>query len=284
MVRHEAATTPRHTTGPRNIAEPRHTAGATPTSDDHNTLLAWAVFGERTVPGVWFERYWFKRHEAAYAAFAPFTTGAVVVEAGCGEGYGAAMLARSASRVIAVDTAADVVEHVRRTYPATTPVRADLQRLPFADATAEVVANLQVIEHLNDQEAFLAECARVLRPAGTLVLTTPNRLTFSPGLDTPANPYHTRELAPDELVSLLEEHFVVTRLWGVWHAPRLRAWERRNGAIVDAQLARPYPQWSAALAERVRRTAIDDFALHPDTADTPITACLDLAVVAYRRP
>ncbi len=272
MVRHEPATTP------------RHTDEVTPIPADHNTLLAWAVFGERTVPGVWFERYWFKRHEAAYAAFAPFTAGAVVVEAGCGEGYGAALLAKSASRVIAVDTAADVVEHVRRAYPGTTPVRADLQQLPFADATAEVIANLQVIEHLNDQEAFLAECARVLRPAGTLVLTTPNRLTFSPGRDTPANPYHTRELAPDELVPLVEKHFVITRLWGVWHAPRLRAWERRNGAIVDAQLARPYPQWSSTLARRVRGTDVGDFALHPDTPDTPITSSLDLAVVAYRKP
>ncbi|WP_250279261.1 class I SAM-dependent methyltransferase [Frankia sp. Cppng1_Ct_nod] len=272
MVRHEPAT------------PHRDTDQAPTTPEDHETLLAWAVFGERTVPGVWFERYWFKRHEAAYAAFAPFTTGAVVVEAGCGEGYGAAMLARSASRVIAVDTAADATRHVARAYHGLSPVRADLQHLPFTDGAAEVIANLQVIEHLDDQPAFVAECARVLRPAGTLVLTTPNRLTFSPGRDTPANPYHTRELAPDELVSLLDKHFVVTRLWGVRHGPRLAAWEHAHGSIVDAQLARPFPQWSDALAQRVRSIEVSDFALHPDTSDTPVASSLDLAVVAYRRP
>ena len=116
---------------------------------------------------------------------------------------------------------------------------ADLQKLPVADGALEVVTNLQVIEHLWDQEEFLAECARALRPAGTLLITTPNRITFSPGRDTPLNPFHTRELSAAELAELLEKDFVVTRMMGLGHGPRLRRWERRHGSVMDQQLAGP---------------------------------------------
>src|SRR5664280_1462545 len=123
--------------------------------------------GERTLPDLPVENYWFRRHEAAYLALAPFVRGSLLVEAGCGEGYGADLLARTAQRILALDYDAASVAHVRARYPAHDVVRADLQRLPVAAGSVEVVANLQVIEHLHNQAGFLRECARVLRPAGT---------------------------------------------------------------------------------------------------------------------
>ena len=54
--------------------------------------------GERTVPGVSQENYWFRRHEAAYLALRDRCAGALVLEAGCGEGYGAGLLAEVAAR------------------------------------------------------------------------------------------------------------------------------------------------------------------------------------------
>ncbi|HMA47301.1 MAG TPA: class I SAM-dependent methyltransferase [Frankiaceae bacterium] len=241
--------------------------------------------GERTLPGVPEENYWFRRHEAAYLALAPFALGAVVLEAGCGEGYGAALLARTARRVVALDADPTAAAHAagaypRAAYPHVQVVRADLHRLPVAAGGAQVVAGLQVIEHLADQEGFLAECARVLRPAGTLLLTTPNRLTFSPGRDTPLNPFHTRELSAGELVTIVEKDFVVTRLLGLRHGRRLRRWERRCGSLVDAQLAGPPATWSPSLRRRVERVRAADFTLSGDGVD----ASLDLAIVAYRRP
>jgi SAM-dependent methyltransferase len=236
--------------------------------------------GERTLPGIEHENYWFRRHEAAYRALLPFVHGATVLEAGCGEGYGAAALRDRARQVIALDADAPAAEHAARTYPAVDVVRGDLHQLPFADGAVEVVTNLQVIEHLHDQESFVAECARVLRPAGTLLLTTPNRITFSPGRDTPLNPFHTRELSAGELAELLERDFVVTRMMGLGHGPRLRRWERRHGSVMDQQLAGPPESWSPLLRGFVSSVSADDFVVSAADVD----ASLDLVAVAYRRP
>ena len=244
------------------------------------TDAALTLTGERTLPGIERENYWFRRHEAAYRAIAPFCRGAVVVEAGCGEGYGAAMLRQDgASRVLGLDVVADVVRHAARRYPTLQVARADLHRLPVLTGAAEVVVSSQTVEHLDDQAGFVAECARVLRPAGTLVLTTPNRLTFSPGLATPVNPFHTRELSPDELVDLLAPRFEVTRLLGVRHGRRIRRWERRHGSVVAAQLATGPQQWPPAVQSIVRSVRADDFVLSPHGVDSS----LDLVVVAVRR-
>src|SRR3954469_21497571 len=72
--------------------------------------------GERTVPGIAEENYWFRRHEAAYAALLPLCDGATVLEAGCGEGWGAGLIAPVATRVLARDYDVVPAEHVARRY------------------------------------------------------------------------------------------------------------------------------------------------------------------------
>jgi SAM-dependent methyltransferase len=235
--------------------------------------------GERTLPGIWHENYWFRRHEAAYDWLAPFAIGAIVLEAGSGEGYGADLLAGSAYRAIGLDDDEACVAHVRSTYPRVRAVRGDLQALPISDGSVEVVACLQVIEHLHDQAGFLAECARVLRPAGTLLLTTPNRLTFSPGDAAPVNPFHTRELAAAELSALLAGRFVVIRMAGLRHGRALRGWERRHGSIVDAQLAGASETWPRRLGDRVAAVTSQDFVVTEHDVDRS----LDLVAVATKR-
>ena len=238
-----------------------------------------ALTGERTLPGIAHENYWFRRHEVAYRWVTPWCAGARVVDAGCGEGYGAALVAAAAARVVALDYDPAVVAHVRRAYPAIAAARADLQRLPVRDGGAEVVVTLQTIEHLHDQPGFVAECARVLRPAGTFVVTTPNRLTFSPGRDTPLNPFHTRELSAADLRDLLAPHFTVTRLLGIAHGPRIRRWERRHGPVTDAQLAGPPASWPPHVTRLVRTVTARDFVVTAEDVD----GSLDLLAVAVRR-
>jgi SAM-dependent methyltransferase len=243
--------------------------------------------GERTVPDLAEENYWFRRHEAAYEWLLPRCSGAVVLDAGCGEGYGAALLASVAAQVIAADYDAQAMAHVRARYPSVHAVRTNLAVLPVRSESLDAVANCQVIEHLWDQETFLAECLRVLRPGGSLVITTPNRLTFSPGQDTPLNPFHTRELAPDELADLLRAAgFRVDFLGGVHHGTRLRALDATyGGSLIDAQVGvvlghlPGQATWPAELLADVESVRARDFDVHEDD----VAACLDLVAVA-RRP
>ncbi len=235
--------------------------------------------GERTVPGIAEENYWFRRHEAAYLHLIGHCADAVVLEAGCGEGYGAQLIRTVARRVVALDYDELTSRHVARAYPQLNVLRGNLAALPVRDGGVDVVANLQVIEHLWDQEGFLAECRRVLRPGGTLIVTTPNRLTFSPGQDTPLNPFHTRELAPSELDEMLREAgFRVDELTGLRHGQRLDT--LLNGRIIDAQVevALSGAPWPAELKEAVESVTVDDFDITSEDMDT----CLDLVAVAVR--
>ncbi|HEY3629448.1 MAG TPA: class I SAM-dependent methyltransferase, partial [Jatrophihabitantaceae bacterium] len=137
--------------------------------------------GERTVPGIPHENYWFRRHEAAYGFLLRYARGETVLDVGCGEGYGAARFAEVAGRVIGVDYDAAAVAHAAEQYPTARFVRANLAALPVRSQAVDVLATLQVIEHVWDHAQFVDECRRVLRPGGWLLVTTPNRLTFSPG-------------------------------------------------------------------------------------------------------
>jgi SAM-dependent methyltransferase len=235
--------------------------------------------GERTVPGIAEENYWFRRHEAAYLHLIGHCADAVVLEAGCGEGYGAQLIRTVARRVVALDYDELTSQHVARAYPQLNVLRGNLATLPLRDGSVDVVANRQVIEHLWDQEGFLAECRRVLRPGGTLIVTTPNRLTFSPGQDTPLNPFHTRELAPSELDEMLREAgFRVDELTGLRHGKRLDS--LLNGQIIDAQVevALSGAPWPAELKEAVKSVTVEDFDITPEDMDTS----LDLVAVAVR--
>jgi SAM-dependent methyltransferase len=242
--------------------------------------------GERTVPEVSEENYWFRRHEAAYRWLLPRCADAVVLEAGCGEGYGADLLAGVADLVVAVDYDGPSVAHVRTRYPAVFAARTNLVVLPVRSGSVDVVANFQVIEHLWDQEAFLAECHRVLRPGGTLLVTTPNRITFSPGRDTPLNPFHTRELAATELSGLLHAAgFRIDFLGGLHHGPRLRELDAAHGgSLIDAQVdvvlghLPGEASWPDGLLADVAAVRSADFDIH----DHDVDASLDLVAVARR--
>ncbi|OBG86361.1 SAM-dependent methyltransferase [Mycobacterium sp. E136] len=241
--------------------------------------------GERTVPGLAEENYWFRRHEVVYERMADRCADRDVLEAGCGEGYGANLIADVARRVIGLDYDETTVTHVRARYPRVDMRHGNLAELPLADGAVDVVVNFQVIEHLWDQGQFVRECLRVLRPGGCLLMSTPNRITFSPGRDTPINPFHTRELNAAELTDLLTvAGFAVDSVLGVFHGPRLAELDARHGgSIIDAQIARALAgaPWPEDLLADVASVRSDDFDLL-DARERNIDDSLDLVAIAVR--
>jgi SAM-dependent methyltransferase len=196
------------------------------------------------------------------------------------------LIASRATRVLALDYDEPAAAHVRRRYPEVDIALANLASLPVISSTVDVVVNFQVIEHLWDQAGFLTECHRVLRSGGRLLVTTPNRLTFTPDSDTPLNPYHTRELAPSELDSLLRAAgFAVEHMLGLFHGPGLLALdERYGGSIIDAQLevvlgALPgQARWPTPLLADIEAVRASDFSINGEDLE----ASLDLIAVAVR--
>jgi len=247
-----------------------------------------AATGERTAPGLPDEEYWFARHEVAYRWLAArldrATAERVIVDAGAGEGYGAAML----EPAIAVEYDAVACAHIRRTYPRIPVTRANLAALPLRDASVDAITCLQVIEHLWDLRGFLRDCRRSLRPGGELIVTTPQRLTFSPGLgrgEKPINPFHVEEFDAQQLHALLlETGFADIEMRGVHHGARLRDWEVLHGSLVAAQVqASVNDVWPAGLRQLVRSVVADDFTIDAepvDVDDARLAAAQDLLAVA----
>ncbi|MCC7077669.1 MAG: class I SAM-dependent methyltransferase [Acidimicrobiia bacterium] len=230
--------------------------------------------GERTLPGIPAENYWFARHVAAYEHAAallapgrePGTRDAgPILDSGSGEGYGTAILANrlSPAFVTGLDSFPDAVTHAGMCYPEPAFVCADGAAVPLREASCAAVVSLQVIEHMPDPAAYVAECRRLIRPGGVAVIGTPNRLTFTPP-GRPTNPFHIVEFSADELAGLLAEWFASVRLEGVHDShPGLA------DALVDAALtATEPPAWAR---EQVARVTPADFTIRD--ADP---ACLDL--------
>ena len=259
--------------------------------------IALPLTGERTVPSVDHENYWFRRHEVAYqwvrTRWARPLRGQRTIDAGCGEGYGAALLAQVTERpVISLELDQPTARHANTRYrPAIAVLVANLNAFPLADSCAGALVSMQVVEHLWDLAGFLSECRRVLIPGGLMVLTTPNRLTFSPGLgrgQKPTNPFHVEEFDAGQLVDIVAgAGFDNVHAWGLHHAGKLAAWERKHGDIVAAQVANvlnnptgaTQPEsWDPELRAAVNAVTHDDFAISREN----LAQCRDLIVVANR--
>jgi len=170
--------------------------------------------GERFVPGakgeIWIE-HWHRYH------FASRCVGAKrVLDAACGEGYGTALLARTAAQVTGVDLSAEAIAHAQQAYAAQRNARfvcAPCTKLPLADASIDVAVSFETIEHIAEQGPFLDEIARVLAPGGVAILSCPNKAEYSDKRGF-ANAFHVKELYRDELAALVGARFPAIAWYG----------------------------------------------------------------------
>jgi SAM-dependent methyltransferase len=170
--------------------------------------------GERFTPEcvreIWYEhwhRYVFARQLAKAKR---------VLDAACGEGYGSALLADVAASVLGADISEQAVAHARSRYgdrPNMRFERADATKLEFAPGSFDVIVSFETLEHVEAQESLVAGFARALTDDGILVISSPDKKTYSDDRDF-ANEFHVRELYRDELLNLLRRHFPHVRLYG----------------------------------------------------------------------
>jgi SAM-dependent methyltransferase len=195
-----------------------------------------ALTGERTLPDVPEENYWFRRHLAVYEWIAERVRGLRIADLACGEGYGADVLARTAARVVGVDANPEAHEHARLRYRRAN-LRFERALVEQFDERCDAIVFLQTIEHVHEPAALLERFSDV---APIAYVSTPNRLTLAPpGAEKSENPWHLREYTLAEYRALLEPHFGRVEIRGLFHARKLRAhevalragWDRVHPAV-----------------------------------------------------
>jgi SAM-dependent methyltransferase len=183
--------------------------------------------GERTLPDVPAENYWYRRHLVVYEWIARRVRGLRVLDMACGEGYGSNVLAGSAGSVVGIDANPQAHEHARLRYR-----RANLRFEPalieeYGDpGSSEAVVFLQTIEHVQDPGTVLRHLHELLVPGGTAYISTPNVLTLAPrGSSHSGNPWHVHEYRHEEFLAQCQGAFPSVVLLGLQHAGKLRIHE-----------------------------------------------------------
>jgi SAM-dependent methyltransferase len=194
--------------------------------------------GERTLPDVPAENYWFRRHLAVYEWIAQRVSGQRVLDMACGEGYGSAVLARTAATVVGVDANPEAHEHARLRYRAAN-LRFERGLIESFSERADAVVFLQTIEHLERPAAALEHLRTLVGDAGRVFVSTPNVLTLAPkGAPRSDNPWHVREYNAREFEGLCRECFASVELLGLFHARKLRVHDQALRLGWDAVHAR----------------------------------------------
>jgi SAM-dependent methyltransferase len=227
--------------------------------------------GERTMPDVPAENYWFRRHLAVYEWIAERCAGLDVVDMACGEGYGVEVLARRARRVTGVEANPEAFEHARLKY--TGPgVHFERNMVELYSEPCDAVVFLQTIEHVPHPRRVLAHFKEM---CGTVYVSTPNLLTIAPpGARKSGNPWHLREYRAQEFRALCAGVFDRVELLGLFHARVLRVhelalragWDRVHSAL---RVTKPfYDRFTPAITSA-------DFTLRPG----PLGRALDFVAV-----
>ncbi len=237
-----------------------------------------SLTGERTLPDVPAENYWYRRHLAVYEWIGERVHGLRVIDMACGEGYGSATIARAgALSVVGVDANPEAFEHASLRYvePNLRFARAMVERYG-EPGCCDAVTFLQTIEHVPNPEDVLRRFRALVAPGGVVYISTPNLLTLAPaGAEKSDNPWHLREYRAQEFRELCRAAFDSVEIHGLFHARRLRAhavalacgWDRVHPAlgVTDAF----YDRFTPAITSR-------DFKLD---ARRPLSGALDFIAV-----
>jgi ubiquinone/menaquinone biosynthesis C-methylase UbiE len=152
-----------------------------------------------------------------------------VLELGCGTGRGLELFAHKCEDYTGIDKEGGLLAVHRKNYPNFTFL--DQNMPPFAnvaDNSIDWLVTFQVIEHIEDDNQFVKEIHRVLKPGGKAIVTTPNiKQTLS------RNPWHIREYTGKELETLFAKHFKNPQIMGIHGSETVMNYHRKNAESVN---------------------------------------------------
>lgn len=153
-------------------------------------------------------------HLHRYAIAKELTQGKHVLDIACGEGYGSNLLASSARFVAGVDIDQSTISHASQKYKKENLsfTLGSVEKIPFEANTFDIVVSFETLEHTAEHTSMLKEIKRVLKSGGLLLISTPDRKSYS---DIPGykNPFHKKELYQEEFKKLLSDHFTYHSLY-----------------------------------------------------------------------
>ncbi|WP_296702513.1 bifunctional 2-polyprenyl-6-hydroxyphenol methylase/3-demethylubiquinol 3-O-methyltransferase UbiG, partial [Algoriphagus sp.] len=147
----------------------------------------------------------------------------------CGEGRGVEILLPHASEYLGIDKIQEVIDELRKKFPKVNFEQAVIP--PFQgieDNSYDTVVSFQVIEHIKNDQLFLQEIYRVLKPGGKAIISTPNiKHTLS------RNPWHIREYTPLQLIDLSKSIFDQVEAKGVGGNEKVWSYHAANRKSVQ---------------------------------------------------
>jgi len=147
-------------------------------------------------------------HLHRYALAIELSHNKKILDIASGEGYGSNLLAKGASHVTGVDIDAGVIQEAIEKYKRQNLdfITGTVENIPAADKQFDVVVSFETLEHITNHDRMISEVKRVLRPDGLIIISTPNKKNYS-DKHSYKNPFHLKELYPEEFGDLLKKYF-----------------------------------------------------------------------------
>jgi len=179
------------------------------------------------------EKNWelYYQHIARYLFARRLVKNKLVLDAACGAGYGAAILAPKASKIVGIDISKEAIDYCKKKYNMsnTTFAVMDCASIAFPDELFDLIVSFETLEHISEVEKYVQELHRILKPEGQLVISTPNRDVYAIYNKGQKNKFHTYEFDDKGFRELMKPYFEIEDIYG-----------QRYFAPKDVTLLTPY--------------------------------------------
>ncbi|MCV0393501.1 MAG: methyltransferase domain-containing protein, partial [Nitrosopumilus sp.] len=187
--------------------------------------------GERFVPFCPELANLFQEHIIRYMFSCQFIKNKIVLDAGCGTGYGSYLLAqKGAKSVLGIDTSKEAITFCKNNFKINNVQfkEDDCTNPKVSDSSIDVVIAFEILEHLKNPEQFLSHAKRILKNNGLLILSTPNKKTYNS-----VNPFHEKEYSREELEEFLKTKFEYVSIFHQSYPSTLAIFDSKSNSTIQ---------------------------------------------------